>query len=41
MISGGGSAQVDPAGRSAPQWLEHVWFPTSPLKAITGQGPVR
>ena len=34
MISGGGSAQVDPPGRSAPQWLEHVWFPTSPLKAV-------
>ncbi len=34
MISGGGSAQVDPPGRSASQWLEHVWFPTSPLKAV-------
>ena len=34
MISGGGSAQVDPVGTSAPKWLEHVWFPTSPLKAI-------
>ncbi len=34
MISGGGSAQVDPQGSSAPQWLEHVWFPTSPLKAV-------
>ena len=34
MISGGGSAQVDPPGRGAPQWLEHVWFPTSPLKAV-------
>ena len=34
MISGGGSAQVDPPGSGAPQWLEHVWFPTSPLKAV-------
>jgi beta-glucosidase len=34
MISGGGSAQVDPPGRSSPEWLEHVWFPTSPLKAV-------
>jgi beta-glucosidase len=34
MISGGGSAQVDPPGRGAPQWLEHVWFPTSPMKAV-------
>jgi beta-glucosidase len=34
MISGGGSAQVDPPGRSAPAWLEHIWFPTSPLKAV-------
>jgi beta-glucosidase len=34
MISGGGSAQVDPQGSSAPEWLSHVWFPTSPLKAV-------
>ena len=34
MISGGGSAQVDPQGSSAPAWLSHVWFPTSPLKAV-------
>jgi beta-glucosidase len=34
MISGGGSAQVDPPGSSAPAWLSHVWFPTSPLKAV-------
>jgi beta-glucosidase len=33
MISGGGSAQVDPPG-PPPHWQEHVWFPTSPLKAI-------
>ena len=42
MISGGGSAQVDPPGGNAimppgqgqTRWLEAVWFPTSPLKAI-------
>jgi beta-glucosidase len=39
MISGGGSAQVDPPGRPAPKWLEHVWFPTSPLKAIIAKVP--
>jgi len=39
MISGGGSAQVDPPGRGAPYWKEHVWFPTSPLKAITAKAP--
>ena len=39
MISGGGSAQVDPPGRPAPKWLEHVWFPTSPLKAIAEKVP--
>ncbi len=38
MLSGGGSAQVDPPG--APHhWQEHVWFPTSPLKAITAKAP--
>ncbi len=39
MISGGGSAQVDPPGATQAQWLEHVWFPTSPLKAIQGKAP--
>ena len=39
MISGGGSAQVDPPGRSANKWQEHVWFPTSPLKAIEAKAP--
>ncbi|MHB8303887.1 MAG: beta-glucosidase [Acidobacteriaceae bacterium] len=34
MISGGGSAQVDPPGRPASKWQEHVWFPTSPLLAV-------
>lgn len=33
MISGGGSAQVDPPGPPSP-WQAHVWFPTSPLKAV-------
>ena len=33
MISGGGSAQVDPPGPPSP-WQAQVWFPTSPLKAI-------
>ena len=39
MISGGGSAQVDPPGQSAPKWLEHVWFPTSPLNAVAAAAP--
>ncbi len=39
MISGGGSAQVDPPGATSPPWLSHVWFPTSPLKAIREQAP--
>ena len=42
MISGGGSAQVDPPvgnailppGKGQTRWLEPVWFPTSPLKSI-------
>jgi beta-glucosidase len=38
-ISGGGSAQVDPPGRTEPQWLEHVWFPGSPQKAIAEKIP--
>ncbi len=39
MISGGGSAQVDPPGRPPSRWQEHVWFPTSPLKAIVARAP--
>jgi len=39
MISGGGSAQVDPPGASAPAWKAHVWFPSSPLKAILAKAP--
>jgi beta-glucosidase len=47
MISGGGSAQVDPPGGNAimppgkgqTKWQDHVWFPTSPLKAIRAKAP--
>ncbi len=47
MISGGGSAQVDPAGGNAVasavqkggHWQEHVWFPTSPMKALQAKMP--
>ena len=39
MISGGGSAQVDPPGAGNPQWLAHVWFPTSPQRAIGAKIP--
>jgi beta-glucosidase len=47
MISGGGSAQVDPPGGNAimppgkgkTAWLEPIWFPTSPLKAIRAAAP--
>jgi beta-glucosidase len=39
MISGAGSAQVDPPGAKAPHWKDHVWFPTSPLKAVKAQLP--
>lgn len=47
MISGGGSAQVDPPGgnailppgQGATRWQEHIWFPTSPLKALRAALP--
>jgi beta-glucosidase len=47
MLSGGGSAQVDPPGgnailppgKGATQWQEHIWFPTSPLKALQAKLP--
>jgi beta-glucosidase len=47
MISGGGSAQVDPPGgnaisppgQGATHWQEEIWFPTSPLKAIQERAP--
>jgi beta-glucosidase len=47
MISGGGSAQVDPPGGNAimppgkgqTHWQDQIWFPTSPLKAIKAKLP--
>lgn len=47
MISGGGSAQVDPPGgnvilppgKGNTTWQMHVWFPTSPLKAVRAKAP--
>ena len=47
MISGGGSAQVDPPGGNAimppgkgnTYWQAHIWFPTSPLKSIHAKAP--
>src|SRR5216684_6825315 len=39
MISGGGSAQVDPPGRPGAKWQEHIWFPTSPLRAVRAKVP--
>ncbi len=39
MISGGGSAQVDPPGRPVAGWQAHVWFPTSPLKSVRAKAP--
>ncbi|MGH9615438.1 MAG: beta-glucosidase family protein, partial [Acidobacteriaceae bacterium] len=39
MISGGGSAQVDPPGSTDPAWQSHVWFPPSPLNAVSAQAP--
>lgn len=37
--SGAGSAQVDPPGEQPRAWQQHVWFPTSPLKAIQHDAP--
>ena len=39
MISGGGSAQVDPPGMPASPWQSQVWFPTSPMKAVSALAP--
>jgi beta-glucosidase len=47
MISGGGSAQVDPPGGNAimppgkgrTKWQDQIWFPTSPLRAIKAIAP--
>lgn len=47
MISGGGSAQVDPPGgnaimppgKGATKWQDHIWFPTSPVEALQTKLP--
>jgi beta-glucosidase len=47
MISGGGSAQVDPPGgnaimppgKGATHWQDHIWFPTSTFKAMQAKLP--
>jgi beta-glucosidase len=47
MLSGGGSAQVDPPGGNAimppgkgqTYWQAHIWFPTSPLRAMRAHSP--
>src|SRR5258708_10216934 len=47
MISGGGSAQVDPSGGNAimppgkgqTHWQDQIWFPTSPLRSIRAKVP--
>ena len=47
MLSGGGSAQVDPPGgnaimppgKGATIWQKPIWFPTSPLKALQAKLP--
>jgi len=39
VLSGGGSAQVDAPGVGPGKWGEPVWFPSSPLKAISAKVP--
>ncbi len=47
MLSGGGSAQVDPPGGNAimppgkreTRWGHPVWFPTSPMKSVQAKVP--
>lgn len=39
MISGGGSAQVDPPGAGPSPPKTPVWFPTSPLAALKAKAP--
>jgi len=47
MISGAGSAQVDPPGgnaimppgKGATVWNAKIWFPTSPLKSVRAKAP--
>ncbi len=48
VLSGGGSAQVDPPGGDAvtgkkggAAWMHPAWFPSSPLKYIRAQAPGR
>jgi beta-glucosidase len=47
VLSGGGSAQVDPPGgdpvthhKGGSQWMHPVWFPSSPLKYIRAKAPL-
>jgi beta-glucosidase len=47
VLSGGGSAQVDPPGgdsvthhKGGSPWMHPVWFPSSPLKYIRGRAPL-
>ncbi len=47
VLSGGGSAQVDPPGGDAvthlpgaARWMQPVWFPSSPLKQIRERAPL-
>ena len=39
VLTGGGSAQVDPPGVSPPRRNSPVWFPSSPLAAIRAKAP--
>lgn len=39
MLTGGGSAQVDPPGIPNAGWQAHVWFPPAPLKSIRAAVP--
>lgn len=39
MISGGGSAQVDPPGATEFKWNSQVWFPPSPMQALRSKAP--
>jgi beta-glucosidase len=47
VLSGGGSAQVDPPGgdpvthhKGGSPWMHPVWFPSSPLKYIRAKAPL-
>ncbi len=39
MLTGGGSAQVDPPGIPNAGWQAHVWFPPAPLKSVRAAAP--